>query len=154
MGKKQHLKINGIEIGKEELKKRFTDYNNLYFNGELNECNFSFFSKNITYLGWYCSKNDKNDNPKDKIWIGTCVKWDDESLKQIMIHEMVHMYVYRIKKCKFDGLFGHGKRFRQKCKQIKNDYGVDALTLPKVEFIDKKNSPKLWERIFLLLFDR
>ena len=154
MGKKITINIDGKEIGKDELKKRFKAYNDLYFNGKLGECDFSFFSKNTSYLGWYNSRNDKNGKPKDKIWIGTCVKWIDESLERIMVHEMVHMYVYRIKKCKLDGLLGHGRRFRRKCRLIKNDYGIDVLTLPKVEFLDKKFLPKPWEKVLLWLIDR
>lgn len=143
-----------MQLTKEYLRVLYKEYNEKYFNNVLGKCDFSFFSKNILYLGWYSAKNDKNGKPKDKIWIGTSIKWTNEALERVLIHEMVHMYVYRVKKCKHDGILGHGRNFRKKCKEIKNTYGIDVLTLPKVEFINKKASPKLWERIILWLIDR
>ena len=154
MGKKLSLQIDGKELSKDELKKRFEELNVLCFDGELGRCGFSLFSRNISHLGWYQDRNDKNGKPKDKIWFGTSVKWTNELLEAVMVHEMIHMYVYRIEKCKYDGLLSHGRRFRRKCKQIKKAHGIDALTLPKVEFINKDFYPKLWERALLWLIDR
>ena len=146
-------KADYMKLTKDYLCSLYNKCNEKYFDGQLGKCDFSFFTKNISYLGWYNSKNDKNGKPKDKIWVGTSVKWTDEALERVLVHEMVHMYVYRIDGCKYDGLLGHGRRFRQQCKRIKKTYGIEILKLPKVEFIDKKNSPKLWERLFLWLFD-
>ena len=58
-------------VTKDLLKTLFNEYNEKYFYGKLGKCNFSFFPKNLSILGKYNSKNDKNGKPKDKIWIGT-----------------------------------------------------------------------------------
>ena len=53
-------------VTKELLKELFAEYNTLYFDGRLRNCDFSFFSKGQSILGKYNSKNDKNGKPKDK----------------------------------------------------------------------------------------
>jgi hypothetical protein len=64
------------------------------------------------------------------------------------------MYVYRVEGHKHDGVLGHGWRFRRQCRRIRKNYGIEALTLPNVEFIDPKFNPKLWEKILLWIIDR
>jgi hypothetical protein len=141
-------------VTKNILEELYQKYNMLYFGGLLGKCAFSLFPKNTTYLGWYCSKETARGKPNDRIWIGTGVYWTEETLKRVLIHEMVHMYVYRINQCKYDGILGHGRHFRKQARFIKDTYGIEVYKLPKVEYVNKKNSPKLWERIILWLIDR
>jgi hypothetical protein len=143
-----------MHITKESLSVLYSEYNRLYFNNKLGKCSFSFFSKKVSYLGWYDGKVLKNGKVKDKIWIGKSVIWTEDLLKKILLHEMIHMYNNRIDKCKYNGLFGHGKYFKIQCKRIQNEFGIDVLDLPKIEFLDKKFSPSLLERILLFIFDR
>jgi hypothetical protein len=141
-------------VTKELLKEQFAAYNTLYFDGKLGKCGFSFFSKNITFLGWYCAKEDSRGRPNDKIWIGTCVKWTEEGLKRVLIHEMIHMYVHRIEGHRYDGIFGHGRRFRREARRIRKEYGIETLKCPDVEFLDKNHRPQWWEKALLWLIDR
>ena len=141
-------------VTKELLKELFAEYNKLYFDGRLGKCDFSFFSKKQSILGWYCAKEDSKGRPNDKIWIGTSVVWREEHLQRILIHEMIHMYVYRVEGHKYDGVLGHGWRFRRQCRRIRKHYGIEALKLPDVEFINPKFYPKLWEKILLWIIDR
>ena len=141
-------------ITKELLKSLFDEYNELYFDGKLGKCNFSFFTKNLSILGSYNSRNDKNGKPKDKIWIGTSVKWTEEHLQRILIHEMIHMYVHRIEGHRYDGIFGHGRRFRREARRIRKEYGIETLKCPDVEFLDKNHRPQWWEKALLWLIDR
>lgn len=143
-----------MELTKDLLQTLYKEYNKLYFNNQLGKCSFSLFSKNTSYLGWYCPKVDSKGRPNDKIWIGTGVYWTEETLKRVLVHEMIHMYVYRIDGYKHDGILGHGQHFKKQSRRIKKDYNIDTLNLPDVKFINKKNSPKLWERFLLYLFDR
>lgn len=143
-----------MKITKEYLKKLYNECNSLYFDNKLCKCDFSFFSKNVSYLGWYNGRETKNGKKIDKIWFGTSVIWNEDLLRKVLIHEMIHMYNRRIDKCKFNGLFGHGKYFKKHSKRIKELYGIDVLNFGKIEFINKKFSPNLLERIILWLFDR
>ena len=49
-----------MDVTKELLRSLFHEYNELYFDGKLGKCDFSFFAKNLSILGSYNSKNDKN----------------------------------------------------------------------------------------------
>ena len=143
-----------MKINKELLSRLYKEYNELYFDGKLGKCDFAIFPKSNPSFGWYNGRDGKNGKPNDKIWIGTCIKWNKEKLKIVMIHEMIHMYNRRIDNCKLDGLFGHGKYFRRQCKRIKKDFGIDILSFNEYEYIDKKNSPSLLERFIMWLIDR
>ena len=143
-----------MQVTKELLKELFAEYNATYFEGKLGKCGFSFFSKNILYFGWYCAKEDSKGRPNDKIWIGTSVKWTEDGLKRALIHEMIHMYVCRVEGHRSDGVFGHGRRFRRQCRRLKRDFGLDVLKTPELEYITKRGKPKLWEKLFLWIFDR
>ena len=141
-------------VTKELLKELFAEYNTLYFDNKLGKCDFSFFSKKLSYLGWYCAKEDRKGRPNDKIWIGTSVIWTEDLLQRILIHEMIHMYVNRVEGHKHDGILGHGWRFRRQCRRIRKNYGIEVLKLHDVEFINPKFYPKLWEKILLSIIDR
>lgn len=45
-------------------------------------------------------------------------------LKEILIHEMVHMYVRTVEGVKHDGLFGHGRRFKKHKRRLKKEFGI------------------------------
>ena len=141
-------------VTKELLNSLFTEYNDKFFHGELGKCGFSFFTKGHSYLGWYQSKEDKKGKPIDKIWIGTSVIWTKELLKIVLVHEMVHMYVYRIDGRKHDGLLGHGRYFKRQAKRLKKEFNIDIIKFKGVNYSNKKFQPKLWERILLWIFDR
>ena len=147
------IMVDGVMYTKEDIKELYEQYNILYFDGKLGKCEVSFFTKNTSYLGWYSAKNDKQGRAKDSIWIGTCVYWNKDALRRIMVHEMVHMYIYRLEKCKHDGILGHGRRFRKHCRRLRRDFDLEIQRLPKLEFINKDLTPKWWERLLLKIFD-
>ena len=127
----------------------------MYFWGRLGKCDFMFFSRNVGFLGWYNSREDKNGKPKDRIWIGTCVKWNETLLRDVLVHEMIHLYNHRIDGRKHDGLLGHGRYFRRQVRRIKKQFGINVDDrFKKVEFLDPKFQPKRWEMILCWLFDR
>lgn len=136
---------------KQFLKDLYNEYNQTYFNNELGKCSFRFFTKKSKFLGWYQKKNDKNNKSDDRIWINVCLEQYPENLKLILIHEMVHMYVNRIIRCRYTGIFGHGKCFRKKCKEIKNVHNIDVYLLPHQY---KKSILEKLEWILFRLIDR
>ena len=136
-----------ISVTKEELSRRFEQYNKDYFNNSLGSCEFHFLNKNISILGKYAEKRNARGKIS-QIWLGRNIVWTDELLKNVLIHEMVHMYNFTIDKCKFDGVLGHGSNFRRQCKRLKQDYGI--IIKPhsfgcKVEYIvPPKKANFLW----------
>lgn len=114
-------------IAKDEIKKRFIDYNKLYFNNSLPMCKFSVLNQNVSAFGRYTHSYDKNKSIIGHIWISNKVNWTENALQEVIIHEMIHHYLYSIKhKC--GGIFGHNWRFRKVCRYIKRNYNLDIHT--------------------------
>ena len=132
-----------MKVTKELLKELYIEYNQTYFDGVLGDCEFHLFPKTTGFLGAYRNHVDRKGRLKDRIWIGTCVKWNETLLRDVLVHEMVHMYNHRIDGRKHDGLLGHGRYFRRQVRRIK-----------KVEFLNPKFQPKKWEIILCWLIDR
>lgn len=152
MGKKLTLNVNGIELTKQDIKERFDKYNSLYFNGVLGKCDFCWYSVNQTNYGGYIAYETEN-GVISKIWIGRNTYWDEEKLKEILVHEMIHMYVRTIDNKKIDGILGHGRHFRRQCKRIKKEHGLIIHKHPNFGYIKKELNPKKWEKVLLWLID-
>lgn len=117
-----------MQITKIELQRRYNLYNKLFFNSVLPKCEMSKCS--CGYFGLYTHRFESDGKEKYRIWIASDVDWDEESLRDIILHEMIHHYVYTIDGCKWIdgfswyGLFGHGKRFNKQVKRLKCEFGI------------------------------
>ena len=132
-----------MEITIELLKKDFEKYNKMYFNGELAMCRFTYrymrdaFGK---YKPDHTTKGDKIGH----IWISKSVDWDEEKLKQIVVHEMIHHYVHTIDGVSFDGLFQHGFYFVRQTRRLKKQFGYEVVPYyPFWHFKNDKNTYKV-----------
>ena len=113
-----------MEITKELLKQKFEEYNKLYFNNELPMCRFTY-----TYMRDVFGRYMTSTTPKGKkighIWISKSIDLDEEMLRELLVHEMIHHYVRTIDGVFFDGFFCHGRHFVRQVKRIKKQYGLD-----------------------------
>lgn len=100
------IKGSSIVIDKQELKRRYNEYNNLYFGGRLGKCSLSY--NYITPFGRYIY----DQKARSTIIISKNVRWTDKALGDVLVHEMVHMYLRTVLHIRLDGLFGHGPVFR------------------------------------------
>ena len=107
-----------MKVTKELLKELYIEYNQTYFGGVLGECEFSLIPKTIGGLGRYQGWVDSRGKERDRIWIGTIAVWDEVLLRDVLVHEMAHMYVRRIDGIKHDGLLGHGRHFRRQVRSL------------------------------------
>lgn len=105
----------------ELLSDKFDEYNKLYFSGKLGKCRFYFLSKKCGMLGKYLFYEK---NGESRIGIKKDIENFEFRLKEILIHEMVHMYVTTVEGIKRDGLFGHGRRFRKQKRRLKMEFGL------------------------------
>ena len=152
MGKKLTLNVEGTEFTKKDLKDRFEKYNELYFYGRLGKCKFHWMSPNGGDYGEYTVQYNKS-GIVSSIGVARNTVWTEENLMEILVHEMIHMYIRTVEGKKFDGILGHGVRFRSHCKRLKKDYGLCVRIHPTFGYINKKLSPKLLGRVILWLFD-
>lgn len=135
------------------ISSKFNEYNKLYFDGKLGHCKFILLPKGNTAYGRYDRKIQNKKTTESRICFGRCIKWDEERFKEVLLHEMIHMYVETIEGKLHDGLFGHGWRFRRQCRRLRKQYGIRVRSHIYYEYNNKKSSPKLWERIIMRLID-
>lgn len=112
------------ELTKEELKPMFKEYNKAYFEGKLRMPVFkTYYSDGRTFgMYFFWSVNPKHRRNRREIWIASNVEWTEETLKDVLIHEMIH---YKID---MDGgnPQRHGKQFKAICKEIYDKYGITS----------------------------
>ena len=109
-----------VKLTKEDLERRFDEYNAMYFDNVLPKCRMSIKKNKKTSVAYYSPTLSKNG----RISIDKNVNWTDETLKLILIHEMAHCYVDKI--WKKDTFFSHGRTFRKACGMIKKKHGIDV----------------------------
>ena len=112
-----------MKITKEDIVTRFNEYNKKYFDGILPTCKCHVIrEKEHTPLGLY-NPIERKGKLIGHIWIASNVDWNEEDLREVIVHEMIHHYVRMIEGYK-GGLFGHNLRFKRQCKRLKDDYGL------------------------------
>ena len=153
MGKKLTLKVEGEELTKKDIKERFDKYNKMYFGGKLGKCEILWGLVNNADYGAYHA-HEKEDGLHSRIWVGRNTIWTEEGLRELLVHEMIHMYVRTVEGKRMDGLLGHGRRFRRHCRRLKRDYGLLIRIHSDFGYINSKLKPKLWEKIVLWIIDR
>ena len=124
------------KITKEDIRVRYKEYNQLYFGNQLKHCKFSV-QKMSWCEGMYTYKKEKDGIIEGRIWLTNDIDWTEETLREVIIHEMIHHYVKTIDR-KWGGLFGHGRLFRRQCKRLKRDYGLTIRIHSKLPRINNK----------------
>lgn len=141
-----------MKITKGDVEKRFNEYNQLYFKGELGKCLISYLY--IDGFGKYTYNPKVKGSIKSRIIISKSVTWTEEALRDTLIHEMIHMYVRTVIGKRIDGLLGHGCAFKKECRRIKKNFGIN-ITIHgfEIEHLRKGPSPKFWEKALLYVID-
>lgn len=111
-----------MEITKEDLQRRFDEYNQLYFDGKLKRAKMGFLGKSFkTLVGIFEFEIDKNRRVKNpSIKISKRIVGNEEILKSVLLHEMVHLSVTQ----KYGKGKKHGIAFIKECKRIESQYNV------------------------------
>ena len=111
-----------MEITKEDLQRRFDEYNQLYFDGKLKSAKMGFLSKSFkTLVGTFEFEIDKNRSVKNpSIKISKRVDWDEEKLRRTLLHEMAHFSVTQ----KYRKNKKHGLAYIKECKRIESQHNL------------------------------
>ena len=127
-----------MEITKGLLKQKFEEYNKLYFNNELPMCTFSYNYMKYAF-GTYTTQIKSNGQKMGHIRISKSIDLDEEMLRELLVHEMIHHYVRTIDGVFFDGFFCHGRHFVRQIKSIKKEHGLEILVFsPDWHFRNEK----------------
>lgn len=128
-----------MKITNEDLKVRFDEYNQLYFNGKLRRSKMGFLGKSYkTIVGIFEFEIDSNRRVKNpSIKISKRIDWDEEKLRRVLLHEMAHMSVtQKYKKDK-----KHGIAYIKECKRIECQYNVRVWHCwMRKGYVDNKDS--------------
>ena len=143
-----------MTITKELLKQKFEEYNKLYFNNELKMCRFTY-----TYMRDVFGRYMTHTTPKGEIvghiWISKSIDLNEEMLKELLVHEMIHHYVRTIDGVFFDGFFCHGRHFVRQVKRIKKQYGLDIwICSPYWFFRNEKRNVTFSRKVIAFLRNR
>ncbi len=128
-----------MEIAKEDLRLRFDEYNQLYFEGKLKRAKMGFLSKSFkTIVGIFEFEIDKNRRVKNpSIKVSKRIDWDAEKLKSVLLHEMAHLSVTQ----KYRKSKKHGLAYIKECKRIESQYNVKVWHCwMRKGYIDKRES--------------
>ena len=84
-----------MKITKDILNQKFDEYNRLYFDGELKKVKLGLLSRNFgSIVGMFEFEIDKKGHLKDmSIKINEGIDLDEEKLRRVLLHEMVHLSV-------------------------------------------------------------
>lgn len=138
-----------MEITKEDLQRRFDEYNQLYFDGKLKRAKMGFLGKSFkTLVGIIEFEIDNNRRVKDpSIKVSKRIDWDEDKLKSVLLHEMAHFSVtQKYKKGK-----KHGIAFIKECKRIESQYNVKVWhSWMRKGYIDKRES--IFSNPFILCY--
>lgn len=131
-----------MNLTKNLIKEKFKEYNKAYFENKLKICHFSIYSSNI----------EKGRYTTNRIWVNKKINWTEETLKGVIIHEMVHYYLDSIvgEKTFFSP---HGIKFRKICSKIKEKYNyIVPMSNPifKYEILKQKKSLTFIEKLEIL----
>lgn len=148
------LKDSATKLDKEDIKVRYDEYNEKYFDGKLGKCKFHFYPKSTRFLGGYSNKTDKKGKITHQIWIGTYVQWTDYNLKLLLLHEMIHLYNHTVEPPFWKGTLGHGRCFRRQVRRLKKEHGIIIGNYDNLTDVNGNNlkSP-LWSKIITFLLD-
>ena len=128
-----------MKITKEDLKVRFDEYNQLYFEGKLKRAKMGFLSTSFkTLVGIFEFEIDQNRRVKNpSIKVSKRINWDEEKLRRVLLHEMAHLSVTQ----KYRKGKKHGIAFIKECKRIESQYNVKVWhSWMRKGYIDKRES--------------
>ena len=124
------------KVTKEYIKKVFDECNEKYFNNELKNCKFSLFYTKRTK--GFCYFKKVNGNIHGRIGIAKNVIWNEDTFKEMVIHEMIHLYNKQIENIS-PSWFCHNWHFRRKLKELNKEYDLHmTICHPNIYCIKEK----------------
>ena len=125
-----------MKIDKAYLRLKFKEYNKLYFGRKLITPQFTTFLSGRGYLGICYYHKDKS---RMKISIARNVDWTEETLRKVLVHEMIHLYLFQ--NVGYRQGNSHGKHFREMAEKIKETDGLVITKFnPEIILINKKKT--------------
>lgn len=129
-----------MKISKSVLEKRFVEYNQKYFDCSLILPNMSTYIGE-TSMGLFRVREGRRIIDM-KISIARNFNLTDEELRDLLIHEMIHEYVYLE-----SGKVSHNRMFKNKMKELNKKYGLDIRKNSKHLFRKYRKKKTLFQKL-------
>lgn len=133
-----------MTITASKIRTLYSEYNKKYFDGSMFMPKITTFT-GINSMGIFSVKKWTN-KVEEELSIARNFKLTEEELRDLVLHEMIHQYVYE----KY-GKMNHGKHFKKKMNELNEKYGFDIRKNSKHLFKKYRNKKTVWERIVSLL---
>lgn len=128
-----------MKVTKYVLEDLFDQYNKQFFDGILVKPQLTTYIGEST-MGIF-NVSERRGKMNLKILIARNVRYTPEDLRDVLVHEMIHLYVYQ----EIGPGFGHKKPFIDKMNELNAKYGLDIRKDSKHlrdKYIRKKNEKK------------
>ena len=125
------------KVTKEYIKEVFDECNRLYFDNQLKNCKFSVFKAAYQSNG-FCYHKEINGKIHGRIGIANNTIWSEETFREVLIHEMIHLYNKQVEHVT-SSYFWHNRHFRRKLKELNKKYNLHmTICHPNLYNINEK----------------
>lgn len=132
-----------MTITASKLRKLYLEYNSKYFDSCLTMPKISTYT-GVNSMGIFSVKKWKT-KIEQEISIARNFKLTEEELRDLLLHEMIHQYVYMQY-----GKTNHGKEFKRKMNEFNKKYGFDIRKNSKHLFRKYKDKKTFFQKIVSL----
>ena len=131
-----------MEITEQIIEQKFREYNKEFFNDELPLPKFGLLKSYITCGYFSCKKIiGKRKLRGQRLDISAYYDWDEDDLKNVIVHEMIHYYLAHKH---IDVELTHGDAFMEMANELNRKYNLRiSKKVDCYNFKKTKNAPKL-----------
>ena len=126
------------------LLSKFIEYNNAYFSGMLPIPQFKLMHGCQT-LGYFSYQYDEYNNANEMIQMTDFYDYTESQFRNVMVHEMIHYYLYYIGK---DVQVNHGKAFNREAKRFNKTYGLNISQYIDITHMKPRKGASLLSRLW------
>lgn len=123
-----------MRITKNMIEEKFKKFNELYFDGKLETPEFRLLWNKDGLFGKF------KVYKRPIICVNASADWSERDFDDIVVHEMIHYYIYSV--LKRDPFFSHGLLFRKVRRDIAKKGIKVHIKYKHIKYINKKGEPK------------
>lgn len=141
-----------MDINKNLIKKIYLENNSKFFDNKLQMTRIDYrIDHSIHNLAGCCFVH-KNNKLHIKFYVSDMYEWEEDSLNLIILHEMIHIYLYMQFK---DGDIKHHTKFKNACTDFYNKFNISipingSFVQLNEKGVNAKNAIKKTKNIFLI----
>ncbi|CCY83196.1 sprT-like family protein [Prevotella sp. CAG:1185] len=138
---KEQIHEKGIIPTEKDIFNRFYEYNSSFFQNKLPIPFFVIIHTRKTIGRFTCDYSENGDIKNPIIEISDRYEYTETQLKDIIIHEMLHYYLYYTHQNETQE---HGKRWKQLAFFFNEKFGTNIQIKTDTNFIKETKNKKNW----------